>query len=270
MKNKTRQNVIILTTCGYIGLAIIAIAYLFIFPYSSLAANGVTTEGYYGQAKHYRNGGTGAAVNFQSTGKINADNLEISFALNTTVQSHNQNNHQFISTQLFDISTISTIYLDYEFDWSAGSCEILVPWGGNDSYFNLYFTKTADQSRTIATSSVSRSDTSIAVGAMVRNISGSLCTGTLKVYDIYDEDGVHYLNFEAGGGGETIYVPVNVYATSVECINNASGTDCDFTYGTSSVATSTAYMMTVENSFYLIIIFVIIACMSYWLVRKFT
>lgn len=268
MKNKTRKNVIIATLFGYCLLAVLAFCYLFLFPYSSLAS-GNTTEGYFSQAKHYRNGGTGAATNFQSFGKVNDDNLEIYFAINSTVQTQNQNNHQFISTSNFDISTISTIYLDYEFDWVAGSCEILVPWGGNDAYFNLYFTKTADQSRTIATSSVSRSDTSIQVGAMVRNISGSLCTGTLKVYGLYDEDGVQYLNFESGGGGTTVYVPVNTYATSVECLNNASGTDCSFTYGTSTVATSTAFMFTVENSFYLISIFLISFLLGLYVVRLF-
>lgn len=242
MKNKTRKNVIVLTSCGYIGLAIIALCYLFIFPYSSLASIGFTQAPEGPEITAY-------PVFSGEDPKIRYVNFDLIFSEGET---------------------------DYPAEFT-GRAQYGLMW---QTYFEGNYYDAYSPCVDIGQNSFSHSQDFYLGDSMPVNLrivawDTDDCGGitpypsTFLVGDASSTEPFFEL-VPPSEGGSTNYIPVNIVAQSVSCIDNASGTDCTFTYSTSTATTTEPTLMTVENSFYLLLIFVIIASMSYWLVVKFT
>jgi len=208
---------------------------VFLFPIVSFAS---TDEGYFAATRHYRPSGSGTILDSTDRLLEGLDYLSI-YIKYDDYYIVNGNHGQWVSQVATNYTGITSIKVDYELDVVSGNCEFILHHGeasaGASSYV-LYFNSSVDVARTVASTTVSRSDSQY-LSPLLRQYSGSTCEATIKIYRIFDEDGNDYLNFTQPITN-TVYVPVNTELSSLECINNSPTSTCSFTYATTSTTTS--------------------------------
>lgn len=163
----------------------------------------------------------------------NTDNLTVTYS--QTLYDHPYNYAGVVTSSNIDWSSITTQYMDYSFDWTSGTCNIIHKVGDGDPtlYNNFKTSITSDISRTVE--SITNARTNNALFAV--SITGTDCVGELVIYDLYNQSNVSILNFVSNT--EVQYIPVEDNLISVECVNNSPTSTCSFTYS-SSTSSSTA------------------------------
>lgn len=217
----------------------IFIAIIILLPAVSFA--GATEQNYDGAAYFYRASGAGTTLSSNARTSTKDDYLEIYIDFDDYLS---QNNYMGMLGELtYNLTGATSIFVDYELDVIAGTCNFILHWGypstGPASY--QWATTTAvDIPRTTQTQSQNHSG-SKGIMPLLRQGSGAVCEATLKIYDMGDSNGNDYLTFLTQSQSQTIYVPVQSEITALECISNSPTSTCSFSYSTTTASTTPDY-----------------------------
>jgi len=216
----------------------IFIAIVLVFPLVSFA--GSTEQNYSGAATYYRVSGSGTALNSTAKTSTKDDYLEIYVDFDDYLSGNNFMG--MLGEISYDLTGATSITVDYELDVIAGNCQFILHWGNTTSPASYQWsTSTAvDIPRTVETQSQNHSGMKGIMPLLHQN-SGSICEGTLKIYDMYDSTGNDYLTFLTAGESSTVFVPMDSELTSLECVTNSPTSTCSFSYSTTTASSTPDY-----------------------------